>query len=137
MAQVSRVFEQSRREAIFQTVPKPESSDEQDAVPWHRINGHEMPPMMLQLRLANGEMLSYSYSDIRQIRVRDAGYVQLFVTGFTQTVITLEGRLLTGLADDIGSGMIRWIQEAEERDIDMPETSPSIVSILIEPFSED
>ncbi len=93
--------------------------------------------MMLQLRLANGEMLSYSYSDIRQIRVRDAGYVQLFVAGFTQTVITLEGRLLTGLADDIGSGMIRWIEEAEERDIDKPEASPSIISILIEPFQED
>ena len=137
MAQVSRVFEQSRREAILKTVPGSDISDAQEHVPWHRIQAHEMPPMMLQLRMANGEILSYSYSDIRQIRMRDAGYVQLFVAGFTRVIVTLEGRLLQSLANDIGGGMIHWIQEADERDMDIPENRPSIVSIQIELCPEE
>lgn len=138
MSRVSPVFDSSRREDIFRTVPQPQEQEPLESpTPWQRIQGNQMPPMMLQLRLANGEAMAYSYSDIRQIRVRDAGFIQLFVAGFTRVVITLEGRLLQDLAQGIGSGMIQWVQEADDRDVDCPESDPAIVGISIDPYSED
>jgi hypothetical protein len=95
-----------------------------------------MPPMMFQLRLSSGEIISYPYSDLRQVRYRDAGYVQLHVLGIDRTVVTIEGRLLRELSEYLSRGLIRWIQETDERDVDIPESCPSIVRITVETCNE-
>ena len=87
---------------------------------------------MLQFRLRSGETISYAYHDIREIRVRDAGHIQLGLVSMAKLLITIEGRHLRQLGELIGTGLVRWVQETDERDVDIPEDQPSIASIVIE-----
>ena len=41
--------------------------------PWTKINAGELMPMMFQLQFADGRSLYYAYSDLREIRVLNAG----------------------------------------------------------------
>ena len=136
MALVSRAFADQRREEIFRKGPQAVTvAAPAPAVPWQSISSGEMPPLMLQFRLRSGETISYSYHDIREIRVRDAGRVQLGLIGMFKLQVTIEGRHLRELGELIASGLVRWMQETDERSDEAPETSPCITSIAIERIS--
>jgi len=132
MALASRAFADQRREEIFRNRPQPVLQTVATPPPWQSIQSGEMPPLMLQFRLRSGETISYAYHDLREIRVRDAGHIQLGLVGMSKLLITIEGRHLRELAEFIGSGLVRWVQESDERALDVPESSPWITSILIE-----
>ena len=105
MSIASRAFETQRRESIFNP-PTANDAGANVKPPWQKIRPGEIPPMMFQLRFRCGEMLSYAYSDLRQIRFRDAGHVELGVMGMAKLQITIEGRNLGELAECLGSGLI-------------------------------
>jgi hypothetical protein len=133
MSSASRAFETQRRESLFN---QPSANDAGAGAgvspPWQKIRPNEVPPMMFQLRFRSGEMISFAYSDLREIRVRDAGYVQFGVLGMARMLITIEGRHLMELAECLGSGLIRWMQEEDERETERPETNGAITAIQIE-----
>jgi len=128
---VGRAFDEQSN--VFQGFPQPAQDDK---VPWGRMRDGEMPPMMLQLRLNDGTSVSYAYSDLREIRCRDAGYVQLFILGLDRLIITLEGRRLKELANLLSRAMILWIQEADPRDLSQPEDLPWVDNIVVESVSD-
>lgn len=134
MAIASRAFADQRRDEIFQN--RPRTVPPASPPPWQAIQSGEMPPLMLQLRFQTGETISYSYHDLREIRVRDAGSLQLGIAGLSRLRVTIEGRHLRELADLIGGGLIRSVQEMDERVDDFPEQSPCITSIAIETIDE-
>ncbi|MFV0444760.1 MAG: hypothetical protein ACK5Q5_14405 [Planctomycetaceae bacterium] len=115
---------------IFQN--RPRAVPPASPPPWQTIQSGEMPPLMLQFRFQSGETISYAYHDLREIRVRDAGMLQLGIVGLSRLRVTIEGRHLRELVDLIGSGLVRSVQETDERADDLPEQSPCITSIAIE-----
>ena len=102
------------------------------SVPWKRALPTEPPPMMFQVRFKNGRVVSYAYADLRETRLRDAGYLQLCILGMEKYHLTIEGRNLTELANLIGGGKIKSFEELGPRTFDRPESSPSIDTIQIE-----
>lgn len=109
-----------------------QATDDGDASPYCRVRNGELPPMMFQIRLADGQSISFAYSDIREIRCRDAGHVQLGIFAMSRVLVTIEGRHLRELSNLLGMAMVRWMEEADKRDMDRPEASPEIVSIRVE-----
>ncbi len=134
MALASKAFEENRRQRIYNKEPSPTEPRPESPEAWHRIRNGEMPPLMFQLRFRSGEVLSYAYSDLREIRFRDAGFVQLGLFGMSRVEVTIQGRHLRELSESLGSGLIRWLQEADERDDEIPESQPQISEITIETF---
>ena len=103
MANASRAFDENRGGSIFQTVKTRDQVDERDP-PWSQAEPGHAPPMMCQLRLKSGERLRFSYSDVRLIRSRDAGHIQLAVMSMYSMSITIEGRNLYALEELLGLG---------------------------------
>ncbi|WP_040352844.1 hypothetical protein [Blastopirellula marina] len=136
MADAARAFDEQRGGNILRGLPGRRESAEQNNVPWRSVREGEMPPMMFQLRLRDGGTISYPYSDVREIRCRDAGCVQVSVLGMAKMIITLEGRRLRELADLLGRAELLWIEEADPRDVGRPESAPEIVSISIEEIDQ-
>ncbi len=87
---------------------------------------------MFQVQFCSGRIVSYAYSDLREIRFRDAGFLQLCLYGMEKYHITIEGRNLTELANLIGSGKIKSFVELGSRTFERAEESPSIDKITIE-----
>jgi hypothetical protein len=100
--------------------------------PWKRMQAHEGPPIMFQVEFCDGQILSYAYSDLRETRLRDAGYLQLSIYGMEKYRLTIEGRNLTELANLIGMGKIKSFVELGPRSFQRPEEDPSIDKIIIE-----
>ncbi|WP_146575303.1 hypothetical protein [Botrimarina hoheduenensis] len=88
--------------------------------------------MMFQVRFCDGRSISYSYCDLREIRVRDAGHVQLCLLGMEKTHVSVTGRNLSELAELISSGKIKSFSELGPRTFDRPESSPSIDKVTVE-----
>ncbi|QDU98590.1 hypothetical protein [Lignipirellula cremea] len=133
MKNVQRAFDESG--GNIQGFPQAAAPRESDLC-WARLREGELPPMMFQMRLSDGRLVSYPYSDLREIRCRDAGRVQLFLLGLERLVVTIEGRRLRELANLLSRAMILWIEEADPRDLSKPESVPEIVKISIEKFVE-
>lgn len=131
MARAARAFDSSNRPSLHSIAPQATRADDTDQ-PWLKVRNGEMPPMMFQLRLRNGQITSFAFSDIRQIYSRDAGHIQLALLAMGRMLVTISGRHLRDLASLIGVGMVRWIEESDPRDVDRPETAPEITSISIE-----
>lgn len=133
MKQASRAFADVRREQILrsrqQIATTPTAS-----LPWRSIQSGEMPPLMFQLRLLSGELVCYPYSDVREIRCKDAGCVQLGLHGIVPLLITFEGRHLRELVELISCGLVSWITEQSEREDHGPEGDPRISQIRIEKY---
>ena len=100
--------------------------------PWKRIKATDPAPIMFQVQFCDGRVVSYAYCDVREIRLRDAGYLQLCLLGMEKLYITLEGRNLTELADLLGTGQIKSVAELGPRTFERPESSPSIDRITVE-----
>lgn len=100
--------------------------------PWKRVAPTEPAPLMFQVCFCDGCATSYAYCDLREIRLRDAGFLQLGLLGMEKLVITIAGRNLTELAELIAAGKLKSCTELGPRTFDRPETSPSIDKITIE-----
>lgn len=136
MGDVARAFEEERGGSVLRGLPGYREAANQHVVPWGRLRDGDLPPMMFQLRLRSGGMISYPYSDIREICCRDAGQVEVSLIGMTKLRVIFEGRRLRDLADLLGRAEIFWIEEADPRDVDRPESTPEIVSISIQPIAD-
>ncbi|KAA5540093.1 hypothetical protein FYK55_22005 [Roseiconus nitratireducens] len=93
--------------------------------------------MMFQLRLHDGTQESFPYGDIRRIRCRDAGSIQLETFSSPRTVVTIEGRHLQELAAHLGNALILWIEETDPRTVDRPEQMPTVTRIRVELLPKD
>ncbi|QDV73860.1 hypothetical protein [Botrimarina mediterranea] len=102
------------------------------AAPWQKTMPTEGAPVMFQVRFCHGGATSYAYCDLREIRVRDAGLVQLGLLGMEKLLISISGRHLTELAELIAAGKIKSFTELGPRTFDRPEASPSIDKITVE-----
>lgn len=137
MNNVARVFDENNGKNILHRLPQGVGEKAADPYcPWQAIREDEIPPMMFQLRFRDGHMESYTYSDIREIHCRDAGCVQVFLHSMSKKSITFEGRHLKELANLFCIASIRSIHEADDRDIDRPESSPEITQILVQEIEQ-
>lgn len=101
-------------------------------VPWKRAAPTEPPPMMFQVRFRDGRVISYAYADLRETRLRDAGHLQLCILGMEKIHVSIAGRNLTELANLIGMGRLKSLEELGPRTFDRPESAPSIDTITID-----
>lgn len=104
---------------------------EQHKPPWTIIRGDEMPPMMFQIRFHDGRISSYTYGDLHEVHSPNAGTVELYLYSLRKLRITIEGRHLRELANLMGNAVVRVIEEADPRDVDVPESSPEITRISV------
>lgn len=130
MQTVARVFDAQNTGSTQHTPVPPGTAS------WEATAANQMPPMMLQLRRHDGSMISFSYSDVREVHASHAGLVELYLVAMRKTLVRIEGRRLTELANLITAGMVRWVQEADPRDYDLPEESPAVLSITIKALGE-
>lgn len=133
MENVARVFgDHSERPTVRRVTSEPGN----DASPWGVVQPGAMPPMMLQLWLADGRMLSFPYTSICELHCRDAGRIELYVQSMARQVITIEGRRLRDLAKRLSQAAVVWVQQRDPRQPAAPESLPEIVSITIERLAE-
>lgn len=100
--------------------------------PWERTSPTEPSPLMFQVQFCHGGATSYAYCDLREIRLRDAGFLQLCLLGMEKLHISVCGRNLTELAELIAAGKIKSFTELGPRTFDRPEECPSIDKITVE-----
>lgn len=100
--------------------------------PWELIKPSEPTPIMFQLQRANGNIFSYAYCDLREMRLLSAGYLQLFIYGMEKYLISIQGRHLTEFAKLMGMCRVKSFEELGKRTYGLPETSPSIDLVTIE-----
>lgn len=100
--------------------------------PWEKLNAGELMPMMFQVGFNDGRSVYYAYSDLREIRLRDAGFVQLLVFGVEKYEINIAGRHLSELVTLIGMGRIKSLTESGQRSFHLAESAPSIDRITVE-----
>ena len=133
MAKAARAFENNRRPSFLQSVSAAKSDDMTgNEQPWVRIHPTAPPPMMLDLHLITGRILSQPYSSIDFVDMRDAGYLQIGFLGLMPTLVTIEGRNLRELRGLLAAGRIRSISQSDERDCDREEAAAVIDNITIE-----
>lgn len=125
MPRASRAFENSREPSHLRAVPNLGRDDP----PYERIKNHELPPMMFQVRLSDGQRYSFSYSDIRQIYRRDAGCVHIDLQALARTTIVLSGRNLDEVVNLLSTGVVKWVRERDPRAAATEEDSVEINSI--------
>jgi len=132
MLNAAEAFDENRGKNLFRSISDRSTSADEARLPWSKVREGELPPMMFQLRLQDGQTFSYAYSDLRVIRGRDAGHVELGIASMSHVQVTLEGRHLRELAGLLGSASIRWVEESDARDVGRPEKAPEVVKITIE-----
>ena len=125
MPRASRAFESTRGPNHLRAVP----NLGQDDPPYERINNGELPPMMFQVRLSDGQRYSFSYSDIRQIYRRDAGRVQIDLHALARTTVVLSGRNLDEVVNLLSTGVVKWVRERDPRAAATDEDKVEINSI--------
>ena len=100
--------------------------------PWELVKATEPVPNMFRLHRANGNVFSYAYCDLREMRLLSAGYLQLFIYGMEKYVITIQGRHLKEFAKLLGMCRVKSFEELGKRTHALPETAPSIDLVTIE-----
>jgi hypothetical protein len=103
-----------------------------ERIPWKRVHPNEQPPLMFQVQFYDGRVISFAYCDLRETRLRDAGFLQLCLLGMEKYHIDVVGRNLTELANLIGAGRIKSLTELGPRTFEIAESSPSIDKITVE-----
>jgi hypothetical protein len=133
MAEISRAFDENTGRNILHQLPQSiANAANEPHSPWQAIRDGELPPMMFQLRFRDGHMESYAFSDIREVHCRDAGCVQILLHSICKKCITFEGRHLKELANLFCIASLRSIHEADDRDLNRPESSPEVTQIVVE-----
>ncbi len=100
--------------------------------PWQWAAPSEDPPIMFKFEMSGGTEVSYCYSDLRETRLINPGYLQLCIYGFEKYLITIEGRKLEELASLLSKGRIKSIRELGERTFDRPESEPAIDRVSVD-----
>lgn len=136
MRNVARAFDQQSTTTPLHPLPHGPAQQDNAQLPWGIVASGGMPPLMFQLRFHDGRMMSFAYSDLREIHCRDAGRVELYLQAMAKIVIIIEGRHLRDLAKWLGNAGVLWVQEGDPRDTQTPETAPEVVSIRIEQLPE-
>lgn len=139
MANAAKAFDENNRPHNIHSLNplRAPYSKRNEYEPWIKVRHGEMPPMMFQVKFADGSARSFPYSDLREVRYRDAGYVQFFLHSMQRIAITIEGRHLVELASLAGMAMIRSMSEIDPRIVDRSEDEAEIVSIEITPFANE
>ena len=101
-------------------------------LPWERATPHDPPLMMFQICFSDGRRVSFAYSDLREIRCRDAGHITVGIYGLEKYHLTIEGRNLDELHSLLSMARIKSVIELGSRTFDRPEDSPCIDRIQIE-----
>lgn len=100
--------------------------------PWRRAERHDQPLMFFHIERLNGNVVSYSYCDLRELRLHSPALLQLCIMGMEKYLVTISGRHLTDLADQISMAKIKSIVEVGPGTFELPEGGPSIDKITIE-----
>ena len=103
----------------------------QDDPPYERTAAGELPPMMFQVRLTDGQRYSFCYSDVRQIYRRDAGCVRIDLHALAHTTIVIEGRNLDEVVHCLGMSVVKWMRELDPRAAGGDESKPEITAISV------
>ncbi|APZ95863.1 hypothetical protein [Fuerstiella marisgermanici] len=127
----------SPNSASVHFLPKAGLPKVDDSAAWQILDTGASMPMMFQLHLRSGEVVSFPYSDLREVRLRDAGFIQLALLGVAHYRISISGRLLTELATLLGLGRVRSLHVADPRDVSRPEEIPTIEEITIEVIADE
>ncbi|MEM8735205.1 MAG: hypothetical protein AAGG44_13325 [Planctomycetota bacterium] len=137
MAEAARAFEDNRRPPFLESIPSPPPDVAPDDGPWVELHANAMPPMMLDIRLKSGRIVSHPYSSVDFIDYRDAGHVQVGIVGARPSLVTIEGRNLSKLRALLALGRIRSINECDDREYDRADADPSIDKITIEKLARE
>ena len=113
-------------------LPKAGLPGPDESAAWQLFDAGGSMPMMFQMHLRSGEVIAFPYSDLREVRLRDAGFVQLALLGVAHYRVSISGRLLNDLATLLGLGRVRSMHVADPRDVSRPEKLPTIETIDIE-----
>ncbi|QDV61973.1 hypothetical protein [Crateriforma conspicua] len=132
MGEAARAFDDFGRPSYLPDVTPPDPEPIRQDEPWEKVHPNAMPPMMLDIRLSNGRILSHPYNNVDFIDYRDAGHLQIGIVGSRPTLVTIEGRHLGELRGLLAAGRIRWVGESDDRDCDRADSDPAIVAITIE-----
>lgn len=100
--------------------------------PWEPLRASDPPQPMFTLNFHDGRVISFSYADLRETVLRDAGHLKLLVFGFEKQLIVIEGRHLTGLQQLFTEHRVKSIEENGPRSFECPEQAAAIDKISIE-----
>lgn len=132
MNNVARVFDRQTHSDVLERLSQDVYDQDDQYLPWGTATDGAMPPLMFQLRFNDGRMVGYAYNDIREIHCRDAGRVEISLFAMAKLVVIIEGRHLTDLAKWLCCAGVRWIEEGDPREVDIPEAQPEITRITVE-----
>lgn len=135
MENVTNIFDE-RTHHRFSSTPGERGRRQRRDLPWVTVAKNAMPPMMFQLCFTDGQMVGFAYNDLRELRCRDAGRLELLVQGIAPQRIVIQGRHLHELAKQFTLASVVRVQEGDPRRDEAPETAPEIVKITIEPLQD-
>ena len=123
----------------MKTMPFPSNDDvglsqnpiEQNVIPWKKLHANEATPMCFEVRMADGVVETFAYSDFRGTKLLHAGYLIVRVFGMEKYHIIVEGRNLGELATFLSLGRIRWFGQVGS-ETEAPETGGYISSVRID-----
>ena len=130
----ARSFEERMHTSLLRGAANKSSQPASEAPPWGLVQAGAMPPMMFELRLHDGTMTSFAYSDVRMIRCPDAGRVELYLLGMGKLKVSIQGRHLRDLASSFNCCLVRWVQEGDPRD-EKAEDDPYVTEIAVHDLS--
>lgn len=102
-----------------------------DSLPWKKLHPNEAMPMCFEVRLPNGVVETFAYSDLRGTRLLHAGHLIVRVFGMEKYHIIVEGRNLGELAKHLSLGRIQWFGQVR-RETETPEVNAHIASVRID-----
>lgn len=123
----------------MKTMPFPSNDDiglpqqrrEANGLPWKKLHPNEAMPMCFEVRLADGVVETFAYSDFRGTKLLHSGYLIVRVFGMEKYHIIVEGRNLDELAKHLSLGRILWFGQVG-RETEAPESSSHIASVRID-----
>lgn len=126
----------------MKSMPFPSNDDTHSILPPTKANAAEMPwqklhptaamPLSFEVRVGNGVVETFPYSDFRGTKLLHAGYLIIRVFGMEKYHIIVEGRNLSELAKLLSLGRVQWFGETTVRELNAPESDPCITAIKID-----
>lgn len=103
-----------------------------NCLPWKKLHPNEAIPMCFEVRLADGIIESFAYSDFRGAKLLHAGHLIVRVFGMEKYHIIVTGRHLGELAKHLSLGRIHWFGETAHGETETAESCPHIASVQID-----
>ena len=122
----------------MKTMPFPSNDDiglpQQPIVgglPWKKLHPNEAMPMCFEVRLPDGVVETFAYSDLRGTKLLHAGHLIIHIFGMEKYHIIVEGRNLGELARHLSLGRIQWFGQVGS-ETETPEVNSHIASVRID-----